>query len=167
MTVVYTIGHSNHSIEHFIGLVRRHEIAGLLADVRSRPYPKWSPHFQSHPGDSIASRREHRLHVPPSLLGARPVRAPGVAATFLAVAINPDPPRTSGRPSAPAGVSDLESEHHFRSVGAGLGARTETSFPQIVQPPGFMMPGPGLEPGRPFGQGILSPLCLPVPPSRR
>ncbi len=28
------------------------------------------------------------------------------------------------------------------------------------------MPGPGFEPGRAFAQGILSPLCLPVPPSR-
>ena len=27
------------------------------------------------------------------------------------------------------------------------------------------MPTPGLEPGRPFGQGILSPLRLPIPPS--
>src|SRR3546814_18097473 len=28
-----------------------------------------------------------------------------------------------------------------------------------------MVPAPGLEPGRPFGQGILSPLRLPIPPS--
>ena len=27
------------------------------------------------------------------------------------------------------------------------------------------MPTPGLEPGRPYGQGILSPLRLPIPPS--
>ena len=30
-----------------------------------------------------------------------------------------------------------------------------------------MVPGPGLEPGRPRGQGILSPPCLPIPPPRR
>ena len=29
----------------------------------------------------------------------------------------------------------------------------------------FMVPTPGLEPGRPYGQGILSPLRLPIPPS--
>ena len=29
------------------------------------------------------------------------------------------------------------------------------------------MPGPGFEPGRALAQGILSPLCLPVPPPRR
>ena len=28
-----------------------------------------------------------------------------------------------------------------------------------------MVPTPGLEPGRPNGQGILSPLRLPIPPS--
>tara|TARA_B100001989_G_scaffold223702_1_gene177786 strand:- start:205 stop:309 length:105 start_codon:yes stop_codon:yes gene_type:complete len=26
------------------------------------------------------------------------------------------------------------------------------------------VPSPGLEPGRPYGQGILSPLRLPIPP---
>ena len=30
-----------------------------------------------------------------------------------------------------------------------------------------MVPTPGLEPGRPYGQGILSPLRLPIPPSGR
>ena len=29
----------------------------------------------------------------------------------------------------------------------------------------LLVPTPGLEPGRPFGQGILSPLRLPIPPS--
>tara|TARA_Y200000002_G_scaffold108684_1_gene88963 strand:- start:99 stop:221 length:123 start_codon:yes stop_codon:yes gene_type:complete len=29
----------------------------------------------------------------------------------------------------------------------------------------LMVPTPGLEPGRPYGQGILSPLRLPIPPS--
>ena len=29
-----------------------------------------------------------------------------------------------------------------------------------------MVPGKGVEPSRPFGQRILSPLCLPIPPPR-
>ena len=29
----------------------------------------------------------------------------------------------------------------------------------------YLVPTPGLEPGRPYGQGILSPLRLPIPPS--
>lgn len=48
MTTVYTIGHSNHSLEHFLDLVRRHALTTLV-DVRSRPYSRWVPHFQKKP----------------------------------------------------------------------------------------------------------------------
>lgn len=41
---LYTIGHSNHSREHFISLLARHNI-NVLADVRSHPYSKYLPHF--------------------------------------------------------------------------------------------------------------------------
>lgn len=44
-TTVHTIGHSNHSIERFIALLRGHGI-NTLVDVRSRPYSKWAPQFQ-------------------------------------------------------------------------------------------------------------------------
>jgi len=33
---IFTIGHSNHTIEVFLGLLRRHDIRGLV-DVRSKP----------------------------------------------------------------------------------------------------------------------------------
>ena len=42
--VVFTIGHSNHSIETFLGLLRSHEIRHL-ADVRSQPYSRRFPQF--------------------------------------------------------------------------------------------------------------------------
>jgi uncharacterized protein (DUF488 family) len=42
--LLFTIGHSNHAIEHFLELLRRHEIE-LVADVRSRPYSRFVPHF--------------------------------------------------------------------------------------------------------------------------
>jgi uncharacterized protein (DUF488 family) len=45
MTTVHTIGHSNQPMERFIELLRQHEIA-TLADVRSRPFSRWAPHFQ-------------------------------------------------------------------------------------------------------------------------
>src|SRR5262245_12323910 len=45
MTTLFTVGHSSHAIEHFLGLLRRHDIA-TLADVRSRPYSKWAPQFR-------------------------------------------------------------------------------------------------------------------------
>ena len=41
---IYTIGHSNHTIEAFIALLRRHEIT-LVVDVRSQPYSRWSHQF--------------------------------------------------------------------------------------------------------------------------
>jgi uncharacterized protein (DUF488 family) len=41
---LYTIGHSNHTLEAFLRLVEQHEIE-LLIDVRSRPYSRYYPHF--------------------------------------------------------------------------------------------------------------------------
>ena len=41
---LFTIGHSNHPIERFIALLRRHGVE-VVADVRSRPYSRFVPHF--------------------------------------------------------------------------------------------------------------------------
>ena len=41
---VFTIGHSNHSLEVLIALLRHHEITAL-ADVRSSPFSRFSPQF--------------------------------------------------------------------------------------------------------------------------
>jgi uncharacterized protein (DUF488 family) len=46
--LLFTIGHSNHPIESFLDLLRRHDIEAV-ADVRSRPYSRFVPHF-SKPG---------------------------------------------------------------------------------------------------------------------
>lgn len=43
-TPVFSLGHSNHSIGQFVGLLRRHEI-DAVADVRSSPYSRFVPHF--------------------------------------------------------------------------------------------------------------------------
>ena len=42
--MIYTIGHSNHSIEHFLALLQQHDIQAL-ADVRSNPYSRFNPQF--------------------------------------------------------------------------------------------------------------------------
>ncbi len=42
--VLYTIGHSNHSIDEFIGLLKQHDITAV-ADVRSAPYSRYCPWF--------------------------------------------------------------------------------------------------------------------------
>jgi uncharacterized protein (DUF488 family) len=41
---IYTIGHSNHSIERFIELLKAHGVQAL-ADVRSHPYSRFCPQF--------------------------------------------------------------------------------------------------------------------------
>lgn len=43
-SVIYTIGHSNHSIEQFIGFLKQHGITAV-ADVRSAPYSRYNPQF--------------------------------------------------------------------------------------------------------------------------
>ena len=42
--VVYTIGHSNHTLEHFTTLLRKAGVTAI-ADVRSAPYSRYAPHF--------------------------------------------------------------------------------------------------------------------------
>ncbi len=42
--IVYTIGHSNHSTERFIGLLAEHGITAV-ADVRSHPHSRFHPQF--------------------------------------------------------------------------------------------------------------------------
>jgi uncharacterized protein (DUF488 family) len=44
MTNLFTIGHSNHSLEHFLELLRLQSISAIC-DVRSSPYSKYSPQF--------------------------------------------------------------------------------------------------------------------------
>lgn len=45
---VFTVGHSNHPPETFINLLLRHGIDGV-ADVRSAPYSRYTPHFNYEP----------------------------------------------------------------------------------------------------------------------
>jgi uncharacterized protein (DUF488 family) len=41
---LYTLGHSNHPIDHFLALLRRHGVE-TVADVRSRPHSRFVSHF--------------------------------------------------------------------------------------------------------------------------
>jgi len=43
-TTIYSIGHGNKKIEEFIEELKSFSILYLL-DIRSKPYSKWSPHF--------------------------------------------------------------------------------------------------------------------------
>jgi len=71
--VLFSIGHSNHPIEHFLGLLRRHGVAAV-ADVRSRPYSRFVPHFSK---ERLQRRlQEERLGYLylGAALGGKPVR---------------------------------------------------------------------------------------------
>ena len=58
MATLYTIGHSNHPIEEFIGLLTANGITAI-ADVRSRPYSRRYPQFNK---DRLAARlAEHHI----------------------------------------------------------------------------------------------------------
>jgi uncharacterized protein (DUF488 family) len=46
MPTIFTIGHSRHTADHFLALLRAHEIDRLV-DVRSQPRSKWAPHFDT------------------------------------------------------------------------------------------------------------------------
>ena len=42
--LIHTVGHSDHTTEAFVDLLRRHEIT-LVVDVRSQPYSRWADQF--------------------------------------------------------------------------------------------------------------------------
>lgn len=43
---IFTMGHSNHPLDGFISLLKAHHVE-VLVDVRSHPYSKHAPHFDS------------------------------------------------------------------------------------------------------------------------
>lgn len=45
---IFTVGHSNHTIDTFLGLLERHGVT-TVADVRSAPYSRFSPQFSKEP----------------------------------------------------------------------------------------------------------------------
>ena len=49
---IFTIGHSNHSAEKFVGLLKEHGIE-IVADVRSQPYSRHAPHFNAKDIEAI------------------------------------------------------------------------------------------------------------------
>ena len=68
---VWTIGHSNHSLEVFLALVESHQIA-VVVDVRSSPYAKYSTHFDREPLREGLRARNIEYHFLGELLGGRP-----------------------------------------------------------------------------------------------
>lgn len=71
MRQLYTIGHSSHSPEHFIGLLQQYRIE-VLVDTRSAPYSRYSPHFDSGPLRDLAIASGVKYLFLGDIVGGRP-----------------------------------------------------------------------------------------------
>ncbi len=68
---IFSIGHSNQSIQAFIELLRQHNIQ-ILIDVRSSPYSKYVPHFNSTTLASVVEQAGIKYLFMAKDLGGRP-----------------------------------------------------------------------------------------------
>lgn len=68
---IYTIGHSNLSLEDFISLLKQHQIKAI-ADVRSHPYSRYLPHFNQKPLQQQLAQHNINYIFLGKELGARP-----------------------------------------------------------------------------------------------
>ena len=68
---VLTIGHSNHALETFLGLLQEHGVT-MLADVRSAPYSRFNPHFNRKRLDSALLAHDVAYLFLGHALGGRP-----------------------------------------------------------------------------------------------
>lgn len=71
MTALYTIGHSNHSLETFLSLLERHGIEAV-ADVRSYPRSRYNPQFNRESLAEALAERGVRYVFLGAELGGRP-----------------------------------------------------------------------------------------------
>ena len=68
---IYTIGHGNRSLEEFISLLQRYEIAFVI-DVRSQPHSRYTPHFSREPLEISLQHQQMRYVFMGDALGGRP-----------------------------------------------------------------------------------------------
>ncbi|NES00434.1 MAG: DUF488 domain-containing protein [Symploca sp. SIO1B1] len=68
---LFTIGHSNHTIEDFISLLQQNSVTAL-ADVRSHPYSHFLPHFKRKELKEALSKAKINYVFLGQELGARP-----------------------------------------------------------------------------------------------
>lgn len=68
---VYTIGHSNHSIERFIELLKEHKI-GLMIDIRSTPFSRYNQQFNKEPLEAALVQNNVAYAYHGNSLGGKP-----------------------------------------------------------------------------------------------
>ena len=67
---LFTIGHSNYTLERFLQLLEKHQIE-ILCDVRSHPYSVYCPHFNREMLEAALTKREIRYQYVGKELGGR------------------------------------------------------------------------------------------------
>lgn len=68
---LFTVGHSNHTEEKFLGLLREHDI-DVLVDVRSQPLSRYKPQFNSNNLEMMLTAVGVRYVFMSDQLGGRP-----------------------------------------------------------------------------------------------
>jgi uncharacterized protein (DUF488 family) len=68
---LYTIGHSNHSLDKFVRLLENNNVTTLV-DVRTMPYSRRNPQFNRENLEFILSEREMEYAYAGKYLGGRP-----------------------------------------------------------------------------------------------
>lgn len=68
---VHTIGHSNHSIEEFVALLKKYAIQ-VVVDVRSAPYSRFAPHFNQTSLELLLNENDLQYLFAGKFLGGRP-----------------------------------------------------------------------------------------------
>lgn len=71
MGSLYTIGHSQHTLDYFVGLLREHHINYLL-DVRSTPYSKYAEQFNKEHIERGLQNAGLKYYFMGAYFGARP-----------------------------------------------------------------------------------------------
>jgi uncharacterized protein (DUF488 family) len=73
---LWSIGHSNHSSEHFVDLLRQHRI-DVVVDVRTSPYSKYAMQFAREALAAVLPRADVKYVFLGKELGGRPTPLPG------------------------------------------------------------------------------------------
>jgi uncharacterized protein (DUF488 family) len=106
--VVFTVGHSTHAADVFVGLLREHQVR-QLADVRTVPRSRRHPQFRSESLDSRLAAAAIGYRHFPALGGLRRPR--------------PDSPHTAWTHPAFRGYAD-----HMETIGFGAALEALTSW---------------------------------------
>jgi uncharacterized protein (DUF488 family) len=69
---IYTIGHSNHPVDKFLGLLNLHQIETVV-DTRSHPHSRFSPHFNRKQLEVNLANEDIQYLFMGETLGGRPI----------------------------------------------------------------------------------------------